>query len=491
MRAAREKALQSQIVVVNHHLFLSSIAVKEEAPGKIDGLLPKADLTVIDEAHQLPVVASDFFGTSFSTHQILEIAEKARSLGRGFVADGANWEALYQAVLKPVFDLRLEVVALGLKEGDRRAVKTIERFGSLEGPMQDAHAGFGKLMQALRANDGRNDELDLLRAYADEVIQEFEAWLPIVTAYAKAEAEGAEPPADPDRMVRWLSMVGTSVRFNTTPLSFALQFRDMREKEGGAWVFTSATLSAAGDFRHFENEIGLTEATAKSWPSPFNYWEQGCFYLPEMPLPENNPKAHAERMVEAAWPLVNAAGGKTFFLCTSLAAVVAAADRLREKLEANGCAYPLLVQGEMPKPALIEEFRRLGNAVLVGSMSFWEGVDVRGDALSLVVIDKLPFSPPDDPIFAARADSIRAAGGNPFVSHALPEAIIALKQGAGRLIRSETDRGVFMLCDARVAEKFYGKKVIASLPDFFKTRRLDKALEFFLNPEAWHQGLYR
>ena len=490
VRAAREKAMASQIVVVNHHLFLSSIAVKQEAQGKIDGLLPKADLTVIDEAHQLPVVATDFFGTSFSTHQILEIADKARSLGRGYVPDGADWEAVYQAVLKPVFDLRLEAVALGIKEGDRRAVKQIERFDALEGPMRDAHAGFSQLMKALRANEGRNDELDLLLAYADEVIHEFESWLPVVSAYAKAAQDEAEPPADPKRMVRWLSMSGTSVRFNTTPLSFALQFRDMREKEGGAWVFTSATLSAGGDFRHFENEVGLEDATAKSWPSPFNYWEQGCFYLPAMPLPENNPKAHAERMVDAAWPLLNAAGGRTFFLCTSLAAVAAAADRLRERLEANGNPYPLLVQGEMPKAALIEEFRRLGNAVLVGSMSFWEGVDVRGDALSLVVIDKLPFSPPDDPIFSARADYIRAAGGNPFITHSLPEAIIALKQGAGRLIRSETDRGVFMLCDARVAEKFYGRKVLSSLPDFYKTRRLEKAMQFFLNPEAWREGLY-
>lgn len=490
VRAAREKALASQVVVVNHHLFLSSIAVREEAKGKIDGLLPKAALTVIDEAHQLPVIASDFFGTSFSTFQLLEIAEKTRSLGRGYIPDGADWEAVYQAVLKPVYDLRLEVVALGLKEGDRRAVKTIEHFGSLETVMLDAQAGLRKLMQTLIANDGRNDELDLLRAYADEVFQEFEAWLPVVAAYAKAEKAEAEPPADPNGMVRWLSMAGTSVRFNTTPLSFAMQFRDMREKQGGAWVFTSATLSAAGDFRHFENEIGMTDAEAHTWSSPFNYWEQGCFYLPAMPPPVNNPTEHASRMVDAAWPLLNAAGGKTFFLCTSLAAVSAAAERLREKLDANGNPYPLLVQGEMPKAALIEEFRRLGNAVLVGSMSFWEGVDVRGDALSLVVIDKIPFSPPDDPVFAARSDAIRAAGGNPFVSHALPEAIISLKQGAGRLIRSETDRGVFMLCDSRVAEKFYGKKVLSSLPDFYKTRRLEKALEFFLNPEAWHAGLY-
>ncbi len=209
--------------------------------------------------------------------------------------------------------------------------------------------------------------------------------------------------------VQWISVSATGLRFNNTPLSFAGEFREMREAEGGAWVFTSATLSAAGDFSHFCAETGIDSPKALTWESPFNYWEQGCFYLPKLPAPVNTIE-HASRVVEAAWPLVLAAGGKTFFLCTSLAAVTRMAEELRDKLETAGNPYPLLVQGEMPKAALVAEFRRHGNAILVGSMSFWEGVDVRGDALSLVVIDKLPFAPPDDPIVSARTRSAAGAG---------------------------------------------------------------------------------
>lgn len=520
VKAARDKAMASQIVVVNHHLFLSSVAVRAEAKGQIDGLLPRADLTVIDEAHQLPAIASDFFGTNFSTYQIIDIAETARALGRGHAADAADWDEIYTRLQRAGYDLRIAVqTELSMLEGERRSIESIEHLGGLDKTMNDVAAAFKLLTRALKTAEGRSDDLDLLASYVQEVVEEFESWLPIVREAKAREAAlessgcgaGSNPPAASDaagaqnpaaggaaekkprpRMVRWISLGSASARFNTTPLSFAEDFRRMREDEGGAWVFTSATLSAGGSFRHFKAELGLgDDAVEGAWPSPFNYWEQGCFYLPELEAPSNNPQAHAERVVEAAWPLVNAAGGKTFFLCTSLAAVKAAAEALKEKLDANGSRYPLLVQGDAPRAALIEEFRRLGNAVLVGSMSFWEGVDVQGDALSLVVIDKIPFAPPDDPVTAARCDAIKASGGNPFALHALPSAIIALKQGAGRLIRSETDRGVLMLCDARVVQKRYGAAVMKSMPDFYRTRKLGKALEFFLNPDRYKEGLYR
>ena len=232
------------------------------------------------------------------------------------------------------------------------------------------------------------------------------------------------------------------------------------------------------------------ETPAFSWPSPFNYWEQGCFYLPELPAPANNTKEHTQRVVECVWPLIEAAGGRTFLLCTSLAAVDYAAELLRARLEANGNRYPLFVQGDKPKGALIEAFREAGNGILVGSMSFWEGVDVQGESLSLVVIDKLPFASPDDPISAAKSEWLRQKGVHPFVAMTLPSAVIALKQGAGRLIRSETDRGMFVLCDVRVTQKGYGKIVLASLPDFFRTRRKEKALSFFLQPDRYREGLY-
>lgn len=512
VRAAREKALQSQIVVVNHHLYLSSLALKSSAGGQIDGMLPSANLTVFDEAHQLPGIATDFFGTFFSTWQIEQISDESRYLGINHARDGADWDKLSHDARKAVYDLRIEANAIGLREGDRKAVKTIERFGELEEPFGQVLRTFGALVRALEANKGRHDELDALLSYAGEVDLEMAGWESIIRKLAHGddapedEAAGDASASDAaapgvektdefalkkqESSVQWISVSATGLRFNNTPLSFAGEFRQMREAEGGAWVFTSATLSAAGDFSHFCAETGIDSPKALTWESLFNYWEQGCFYLPKLPAPVNTVE-HASRVVEAAWPLVLAAGGKTFFLCTSLAAVNRMAEELREKLETAGNPYPLLVQGEMPKAALIAEFRRHGNAILVGSMSFWEGVDVRGDALSLVVIDKLPFAPPDDPIVSARSDAIRRRGGSPFGVYALPEAIISLKQGAGRLIRSETDRGVFMLCDARIAEKSYGKSVMKSLPDFFRTRSLEKAIQFFRDPKSWHESLYQ
>ena len=210
-----------------------------------------------------------------------------------------------------------------------------------------------------------------------------------------------------------------------------------------------------------------------------------------MPPPANNTAVHTHNVIEKVWPLINAAGGRTFVLCTSLAAVRAAADELQARLEANGNPYPLFVQGDGPKMRLIEEFRAHGNAVLVGSMSFWEGVDVKGEALSLVVIDKIPFAPPNDPVMMARSRAVEASGRCPFDEITLPEAVITLKQGAGRLIRSEGDRGMLVICDPRILNKGYGKVVRDSLPDFYCTRREEKALEFFLNPERFREGLYR
>lgn len=503
VKRAREAAAAAQIVVVNHHLYLSSMAVKKAASGAIDGLLPKAALTVFDEAHQLPGIASDFFGTFFTTFQLLDVEAAARELGMSRVRDGADWAALSAALQKTAYDLRLAVRDAGLVEGDRKSIDAMEGFSRLAGPLVDVEKAFGALLAAMKANAGRDAELDTLRDYAEEVFAGVRDWRRAAedageraVSAVKEEASASEKsegdaPAKP--VVRWISVSANGVRFTETPLSFAEDFRAMRGDAGGAYLFTSATLSSAGDFTHFLEEVGLSgEAVrAETWPSPFNYWEQGCFYLPKLPAPANNSAEHAQRMVEAAWPLVNAAGGKTFFLCTSLSAVASAAEALRAKLEANGGLYPLFVQGEKPKAVLIDEFRRRGNAVLVGSMSFWEGVDVRGDALSLVVIDKIPFAPPDDPVDAARCRAIRERGGNPFAEYVLPEAVIALKQGAGRLIRSETDRGVFMLCDVRAVERGYGRVILSSLPDFFRTRRMEKVIEFFSDPERFREGLYR
>lgn len=509
VKKAREDAMQSQVVVVNHHLYLSSMALKRESDA-IDGMLPQAALTVIDEAHQLPGIASSFFGTSFSTYDVENVSMEARRLGRTKCNDGAEWEILYDRVLKAGREFRLDAQRIGLAEGERLDVDEIEDFGELYPGFERLRAAFAAMGEAMRANEGRDNELDTLAERHAELMEQMEAWTAIFVkcrngaadeasegeAAGDAEVGGEAGPeagaaSGADAEVRWLEVSQHGIRFNLTPLSFAEGFREMREREGGAWVFTSATLSSAGRFDLFKQRLGIGECVERTWESPFNYWEQGCFYLPQMPPPANNTAVHTHNVIEKVWPLINAAGGRTFVLCTSLAAVRAAADELQARLEANGNPYPLFVQGDGPKMRLIEEFRAHGNAVLVGSMSFWEGVDVKGEALSLVVIDKIPFAPPNDPVMMARSRAVEASGRRPFDEITLPEAVITLKQGAGRLIRSEGDRGMLVICDPRILNKGYGKVVRDSLPDFYCTRREEKALEFFLNPERFREGLYR
>lgn len=509
VKKAREDAMQSQVVVVNHHLYLSSMALKRESDA-IDGMLPQAALTVIDEAHQLPGIASSFFGTSFSTYDVENVSMEARRLGRTKCNDGAEWEILYDRVLKAGREFRLDAQRIGLAEGERLDVDEIEGFGELYPGFERLRAAFAAMGEAMRANEGRDNELDTLAERHAELMEQMEAWTAIFVkcrngaadeasegeAAGDAEVGGEAGPeagaaSGADAEVRWLEVSQHGIRFNLTPLSFAEEFREMREREGGAWVFTSATLSSAGRFDLFKQRLGIGECVERTWESPFNYWEQGCFYLPQMPPPANNTAVHTHNVIEKVWPLINAAGGRTFVLCTSLAAVRAAADELQARLEANGNPYPLFVQGDGPKMRLIEEFRAHGNAVLVGSMSFWEGVDVKGEALSLVVIDKIPFAPPNDPVMMARSRAVKASGRRPFDEITLPEAVITLKQGAGRLIRSEGDRGMLVICDPRILNKGYGKVVRDSLPDFYCTRREEKALEFFLNPERFREGLYR
>ena len=509
VKKAREDAMQSQVVVVNHHLYLSSMALKRESDA-IDGMLPQAALTVIDEAHQLPGIASSFFGTSFSTYDVENVSMEARRLGRTKCNDGAEWEILYDRVLKAGREFRLDAQRIGLAEGERLDVDEIEGFGELYPGFERLRAAFAAMGEAMRANEGRDNELDTLAERHAELMEQMEAWTAIFVkcrngaadeasegeAAGDAEVGGEAGPeagaaSGADAEVRWLEVSQHGIRFNLTPLSFAEEFREMREREGGAWVFTSATLSSAGRFDLFKQRLGIGECVERTWESPFNYWEQGCFYLPQMPPPANNTAVHTHNVIEKVWPLINAAGGRTFVLCTSLAAVRAASDELQARLEANGNPYPLFVQGDGPKMRLIEEFRAHGNAVLVGSMSFWEGVDVKGEALSLVVIDKIPFAPPNDPVMMARSRAVEASGRRPFDEITLPEAVITLKQGAGRLIRSEGDRGMLVICDPRILNKGYGKVVRDSLPDFYCTRREEKALEFFLNPERFREGLYR
>jgi ATP-dependent DNA helicase DinG len=255
-----------------------------------------------------------------------------------------------------------------------------------------------------------------------------------------------------------------------------------------AWIFSSASLAVGEDFSHFRRELGLADAQARRWSSPFDFASQALLYLPKgLPADPNDP-GFTEAVVEAALPVLRASGGRAFLLFTTLRALAIARERLAEALTREGLDLPLLVQGDGSKSELLTRFRTLGNAVLLGSASFWEGVDVPGDALCVVVIDKLPFAPPDDPLLAARLARLEQEGGNAFMHWQLPQAAISLKQGAGRLIRTETDRGVLMICDPRLTDKPYGRRIWQSLPPMRRTRELAEVLDFFAH-QNFHQGL--
>jgi ATP-dependent DNA helicase DinG len=269
-----------------------------------------------------------------------------------------------------------------------------------------------------------------------------------------------------------------AMQLNATPLSIAEIFRKQIDDHTRAWIFTSATLAVKKDFSHYQSQMGLLEAATAFWDSPFDYENQAVLYSPQG-MPEPNSRGYTEAVVAAALPVIRASGGRAFLLCTSLRAMREAHELLKEAFEKEGLEFPLLLQGEGTRTELLERFRRLGNAVLVASQSFWEGVDVRGSALSLVIIDKLPFSPPDDPVLAARIEKINQEGRNAFMEYQLPHAVITLKQGAGRLIRDETDRGVLMICDPRLLTKQYGRRIWQSLPPMKRTREVADVEKFF------------
>jgi ATP-dependent DNA helicase DinG len=452
---ARKAANDADLVVVNHHLFFADLVLRDEG---VTDLLPSANTLVFDEAHHLPDLARLFFGETVSTAQVVELARDARAAQILHAKESPRIGEVALAADRGARDVR---IALGTGPGRFNAAQA-DANATLGAALDALEARLGELAEVLGAQAERAEELRNAHGRALALQEAFAAW-----------RAGAQEGA-----VRWIEAYAQSAALNRTPLDVGPIFAQQVAGPKRAWIFTSATLSVGGDFRHYQSELGLAEALTRSWESPYDFENQALLYVPEG-LPEPNTPGYTEAVIDAAFPVVRASQGRAFLLFTSLRAMETGHARLREKLAQAGLDWPVLLQGTAGKNELLERFRDTPNAILVGSQSFWEGVDVKGEALSLVVIDKLPFSPPDDPVLAARIEQIDRAGGNAFMEYQVPRAVIALKQGAGRLIRDEKDRGVLMICDPRLITKAYGKRIWRALPPFRRSRREEDAVGFF------------
>jgi ATP-dependent DNA helicase DinG len=451
---ARSDAMKADIVVVNHHLFFADVMLRDEGVAE---LLPTCNTVIFDEAHQLPETASLFFGESLSTTLLLDLARDTRIEAAASAKDFAALPKACDELDKAARDLRL----VFRKEGRMPAIATDE-YKEWPDALKTLGEKLAQLSGLLEKQAERSEGLENCWHRTQALLQHLASW---------------QNGDDPDK-VRWLEIFHHSLQLNTTPLSIADIFEKQIVGSARAWIFTSATLAVRQDFSLYQGEMGLLKAQTACWDSPFDYAEQALLYVPQN-LPEPNSEGYTEAVVQAALPLIEASKGRAFLLFTSLRAMQRAHDVLVAEFDMRGWVYPLMLQGEGSRSELLLRFRDHGNAVLLGSQSFWEGVDVRGEALSLVVIDKLPFAPPDDPVLAARIAQLNKQGRNAFMEYQLPRAIITLKQGAGRLIRDETDRGVLMICDPRLISKPYGKRIWQSLPPMKRTRVEEEAVAFF------------
>jgi len=454
---ARKRALAADVVVVNHHLFFADVMLRDEG---VSELLPSANTVIFDEAHQLPEVAGLFFGEDVSTSQLLELARDAEAEYITTAKDCPPLQEAANALEKSVRDFRL-VFAY---EGSRMPVQKALALKSFDSAYVEMQAKLQALTNVLETQAPRDPALENCWQRGAGLIVQLQRWL---------AAENAN-------LVRWVEVFTQSVQLHATPLSVAEGFRKQLNASPRAWIFTSATLAVKSDFSHYIGQMGLSNANTGYWESPFDYGKQALFYVPEN-MPEPNSSGYSAAVAAVALPVIQASGGRAFVLCTSLRAMREIHALFKEAFEQNGIEYPLMMQGESSRSELLERFRKRGNAVLVGSQSFWEGVDVRGEALSCVIIDKLPFAPPDDPLLAARIDKMNEEGKNAFMEYQLPYAVITLKQGAGRLIRDEADSGVLMICDPRLISKPYGRRIWQSLPPFKRTRFLADVQAFFEN----------
>ncbi len=484
MRARRE-AQQADVVVINHALFFADVMLRDTGASE---LLPSVNTMIFDEAHQLPEVATHFLGATFSTQQCLEFAREVMLQGMQHAREAADWAEQTGKLEEAARELRL--VFEGPARLDGEALRANPRIYPA---LQDIDAALDAIRSTLESQASRSEELAHCAEHGQALQNSLRDFYTALQA-APVSAGGVCTPHSATQkpteaasapVVRWIEVFTHTVQLHTTPLSIAPLFASQIAEGPRAWILTSATLSVRNDFSHYARQLGLDPTRSLSVPSPFHYQEQALLYVPRgLPLP--TAPRFIDAVVQAALPVLQsmiAAGKGAFFLCTTLRAVEQVAQQLAQWIEQGILSVHLEVQGRASRTELLERFRAHSPSILVGSQSFWEGVDVPGDALSLVIIDKLPFAPPGDPVLAARLADLAQKGENPFLTYQIPQAVVALKQGAGRLIRSEGDRGVLMICDPRLIDKPYGRQIWQSLPPFKRTRELEVVCAFWDMPK--------
>ncbi len=450
MFKARRRAQQADVVVVNHHLLLADMALRDDGVGEV---LPAANAFIIDEAHQLPEAASQFFGLRLSSRQLNELANDAIAEHIKYAKEHTMINTAAQELQKATADLRL---ALG-SASQRGSWQALEKQEKLDEALKELSDKLAGLEDALEPAAERERGLE----HCFKRAQAFALLLPQLTG---------QPPAD---SVQWFETHRRSFSFHLTPMEVSETFDSHIKASRATWIFSSATLAVADGFEHFSNRMGLGEPITHRWDSPFDFNKQALMYVPTA-MPEPNSRDYTQAVIERALPVIEASHGGVFLLFTSHRALQESVRLLEQRT-----SHTLFVQGSLPRSELLKKFREHGEAVLLGTASFWEGIDVRGEALTCVIIDKLPFASPDDPVLKARIDAMRKEGQNPFMTYQLPNAVLSLKQGAGRLIRDNDDTGVLMICDPRLYSKPYGKLFLKSLPAMPISRKQEEVEQFF------------